>query len=345
MLADQREGAAAAAGGAPRESARLLAIRDVAAPDIPAVRDVLVATWHATYDARLGRDKVAEVVAAWHSVPRLTAQIGQPETAFLLAERCGRVVGTAHADRREDGSVRLGRLYVLPGEQGTGIGRRLLDAALARFPDAARIWLEVEPGNAPAIAFYERQGFRREAAQASCGGRSDLTSIVMARSGAGPREPVVRPARDDDAQDLFGLITLCFAEYPGCYTDPHGDLPDLRAPGSTAAAKGGAFWVVEDARGRVCACVAVDFPEPGTAELHRLYVRPDQRRRGLGERLVALVEDHARGQGARRIVFWSDTRFTGAHRLYGRLGYRQLAGTRDLGDISNSVEYRFEKEL
>jgi putative acetyltransferase len=155
----------------------------------------------------------------------------------------------------------------------------------------------------------------------------------------------VRPARDDDAQDLFGLITLCFADYPGCYTDPHDDLPDLRAPASTAAAKGARFFVVEDERARVCACVAVDFPEAGTAELHRLYVRPDQRGRGLGERLVRLVEDEARGEGARRMVFWSDTRFTTAHRLYTRLGYRPTGETRELGDISNSSEYRFEKEL
>ena len=41
----------------------------------------------------------------------------------------------------------------------------------------------------------------------------------------------IRRARDDDAQDLFGLLALCFAEYPGCYVDPHEDLTDLRTPG------------------------------------------------------------------------------------------------------------------
>jgi len=155
----------------------------------------------------------------------------------------------------------------------------------------------------------------------------------------------LRPAADADAQDLFGLLSLCFAEYPGCFVDPHDDLPDLRAAGSSFGRRGGAFWVVEDERGRVCACVAVDFPEAGAAELHRLYVRPDQRGRGLGAALVRKVERHAREEGATRIFFWSDTRFTNAHRLYERLGYARVPGQRDLGDISNSVEYRFEKEL
>ncbi|KAA2235310.1 GNAT family N-acetyltransferase [Salinarimonas soli] len=171
-------------------------------------------------------------------------------------------------------------------------------------------------------------------------------AAVLTLEIAGAAALVLRPVRDDDAQDLYGLLTLCFAEFPGCFTDPHGDLPDLRAPATAIAGKpGGAFWAVEDERGRVGACVCVDFPEPGTAELHRLYVRADLRRRGLAERLVRLVEAHAAGQGARRVVFWSDTRFTNAHRLYERLGYVRAPGTRDLGDVSNSVEYFYAKEL
>jgi len=141
--------------------------------------------------------------------------------------------------------------------------------------------------------------------------------------------PVIRPVADSDRQDLFGLIAVCYADYPGCFVDPHDDLPDLRVPSTSYDRTGGAFWAVEDERGRVCACVAVDFPESGTAELHRLYVRPDQRGMGLGS----------------RIVLWSDTRFVTAHRLYTRLGYVQGEEQRQLADISRSAEYRFEKAL
>ncbi len=157
--------------------------------------------------------------------------------------------------------------------------------------------------------------------------------------------PVIRPVADGDRQDLFGLIGICYADYPGCFVDPHDDLPHLRAPGSSYAQTDGAFWVVEDERGRVCACVAVDFPEVKTAELHRLYVRPDRRGMGLGSCLVHQAEAHARSRGASRMVLWSDTRFVTAHRLYTRLGYVQNEGQRQLADISQSVEYRFEKAL
>jgi putative acetyltransferase len=168
--------------------------------------------------------------------------------------------------------------------------------------------------------------------------------------------PRLRAAADSDAQDLFGLLTLCFAEYPGCYTDPHDDLPDLVKPGhwkerrgSDGRLLGGEFLVVEDERGRVSACIALDFPKlevDGTpvAELHRLYVRPDRRGRGLAARLVAHVEAVAREAGARHMELWSDTRFETAHRLYERLGYAR-GGSRPLGDISNSTEFFFAKSL
>jgi GNAT superfamily N-acetyltransferase len=154
-----------------------------------------------------------------------------------------------------------------------------------------------------------------------------------------------RPARDEDAQDLFGLLTLCFAEFPGCFIDPHDDLADLLRPAHAFAERKGHFWVVDDARGRVCACVALDHPEAGAAEMHRLYVRPDRRRTGLGQALVEHGERQARFGGAALLVLWSDTRFDAAHRLYERLGYVRTGHARELNDISRSTEHRFEKPL
>jgi putative acetyltransferase len=58
-----------------------------------------------------------------------------------------------------------------------------------------------------------------------------------------------------------------------------------------------------------------------------------------------MAEDHARARGATMMVFWSDTRFTTAHRLYERSGYAMSSETRDLGDVSRTREYRFEKAL
>jgi GNAT superfamily N-acetyltransferase len=158
-------------------------------------------------------------------------------------------------------------------------------------------------------------------------------------------DPLIRPVRDDDAQELIGLITLCFAEYPGSFFDPHGDMPDIVRPAQSRLAREGQFLVLEDARGRITACIGVDFPDSATAELHRLYVRPDTRGRGLAKLLTLRVEDFAREHGASRMVMWSDTRFIKAHALYEGLGYTRSQITRSLGDISLSREFFFEKVL
>ncbi len=62
-----------------------LVIRDAEAADLPAVRALLVETWHATYDGIYGWQRVAEITNAWHSLENLGAQLGRENGAFLVA--------------------------------------------------------------------------------------------------------------------------------------------------------------------------------------------------------------------------------------------------------------------
>lgn len=331
----------------------MTAIRSAIIADLPAVRDLLVATWHATYDAVYGVGEVSAITDRWHSIEALARQLGSENGAFLVAEAGGMLIGTAYARAVDAQTAELSRLYVLPHQQGAGAGKALLLACACAFPKAKIMRLEVEASNTRAITFYARFGFIERARTATCGG--DAVAAKAALVMEAPL-PLLRRAADSDAQDLFGLLSLCFAEYPGCFVDPHEDLPDLVRPGHWGERRaqdgrllGGEFLVVEDEKGRVCACVAVDFPEieadgSPVAELHRLYVRPDCRGRGLAKRLTAHAEALARAIGARRMILWSDTRFTKAHALYASLGYVR-GGTRPLGDISNSIEFFFEKAL
>jgi ribosomal protein S18 acetylase RimI-like enzyme len=141
---------------------------------------MLIETWHATYDAWLGAEKVREITAAWHSPEQLAAQVDRPDSLFLLADAAGTLVGTGFANTvGEDGAVEIGRLYVLPHQQGRGIGSALLAALLAGFPAASRIHLDVEPRNAGAIRFYSRHGFAVVAASTDCCGGSGVAHLRM----------------------------------------------------------------------------------------------------------------------------------------------------------------------
>lgn len=160
-----------------------------------------------------------------------------------------------------------------------------------------------------------------------------------------PGGPALRQALDGDADALIALIAACYSEYPGCILDVDREEPALRAIATAFDACGGRFWVAE-AAGKVVGSVGtVPSRAPGGMELKKLYVAREARRLGLGARLCAVVEAEARARGADHVELWSDTRFLDAHRLYERLGYARGPATRELHDLSQSVEYYFKKKL
>ncbi len=162
---------------------------------------------------------------------------------------------------------------------------------------------------------------------------------------AAPVQPIVRDARDTDAAGLIALLGGIFEEYPGCVLDVDGEMPQLRAIATSFAELGGRFWVAE-AGGAVVGCIGLAPCEDGDGiELKHLYVARAARRTGLGTKFVRLVEAEAIARGASLIELWTDTRFADAHRLYAALGYERLPETRELHDLSNSVEYHFIKRL
>lgn len=156
---------------------------------------------------------------------------------------------------------------------------------------------------------------------------------------------VIRPVRDSDAEGLIRLIDTCWSAYEGCILDVDAEEPQLRAMRSHFDALGGDYWVAEGAGGLVAAGGGwAPAADPIGAELHKLYVLAELRRQGIARRLIAMAEAAARSRGSRFVELWSDTRFLEAHAFYEALGYRRTGRTRELNDLSNTVEFHFVKE-
>ena len=109
----------------------LVHIRPARSDDLADVRDLLVETWHDTYDALLGAETVTRITDEWHSVESLLRQLDLPNTCFLVAEEKSRIVGHVFANGQHLPVLVLARLYVRPYCQRRGIGKALLDAAAA----------------------------------------------------------------------------------------------------------------------------------------------------------------------------------------------------------------------
>jgi GNAT superfamily N-acetyltransferase len=164
-------------------------IRPAAVADLAAVRDVLVTTWHDTYDAIDGPEAVTRITDLWHSVAVLNAQLTnsrhQPSVFLVATERqTGQIVATSLAHLEPDGAtVMLARLYCRPEHQRTGLGSRLLQVTLASFATARRVQLEVAPQNARAIAFYRAQGYSQVSTTQNCGEPgSGLAALIFEKT-------------------------------------------------------------------------------------------------------------------------------------------------------------------
>ena len=154
--------------------------------------------------------------------------------------------------------------------------------------------------------------------------------------------PTIVPATRADAPGVIALIGRVFAEY-GWIWDPAAEVPDLLR-WTPYEPPGGAFFVIREGR-RIVGSVGVDRVEADAAELHRLYLDPGMRGRGLGDALVETILGWCRARDIPRLVLWSDTRFVHAHRLYLRHGFRR-AGERELAeDVNQTREFRFERTV
>lgn len=154
----------------------------------------------------------------------------------------------------------------------------------------------------------------------------------------------LRPARDNDGPGLAALLQSVFAEYPGClYAD--GEFPEFAAPAQHYAARGGQLWVVER-QGRIAGCLAI-FPKafPGLWELSKVYLASELRGSGLATSLLDTAITFAKARGAKRVILYSDTRFTRGHAFYAKHGFVQIPGTRVLHDVSHSLEFGFVRDL
>jgi len=161
----------------------MLAIRRATQADAPAVSALLIATWHDTYDAMLGPERVAEITARWHAPDVLARQAGAAGPAFLVAQTREGIVGHAfaHPDRGDPGLVLLQRLYVRPEAQRRGVGEALLAAVLDAFASARAVRLEAQAENAKALRFYGKHGFVAVARKHACGSESGVATVVMER--------------------------------------------------------------------------------------------------------------------------------------------------------------------
>jgi GNAT superfamily N-acetyltransferase len=134
-------------------------IRPASFSDIPFIRDLAYRTWPTSYRDLLGSKQMEYMLDLFYSQASLEKQM-QEHHYFYLALLQYQPVGFASFSSTGKDIYKLQKLYVLPAEQKSGVGKTLLEMVetVSKSMGAKRLSLNVNRKNA-AKDFYERNGF------------------------------------------------------------------------------------------------------------------------------------------------------------------------------------------
>ena len=157
-------------------------VRTAGPADAEQVRGLLIESWRHTYVPMHGADKIEPVIARWHTLAAVKANIANRQGEMLVADDGRALGGMAFAVMSDDRkSVQLKLLYVHPLHLRQGLGRDLFAEIETCFPDAESLELEVDRKNGAAIAFYARHGMEIAGEVGCCGGEADIPAFVMTK--------------------------------------------------------------------------------------------------------------------------------------------------------------------
>jgi ribosomal protein S18 acetylase RimI-like enzyme len=141
------------------ESTTSITFRDAVAADIPALSELHVTTWNATYNTTRG-PTIATRTWQWNQV---FAKQDRRDFVLVLEDRNGRLIGFTWG-RPHEGAFEgeLSKIYLRWEYHGLGLGRRMMAETARRFLERGihSFVLFAELSN-PTLGFYDRMGGER----------------------------------------------------------------------------------------------------------------------------------------------------------------------------------------
>lgn len=135
-------------------------IRDADVGDIHIIQRIARETWPHAYGDILSHEQLVYMLDALYSETALQKLIESKQQRFLLLIENNTPVAFAAYGLWDAQVYKLNKLYILPGQQGKGYGRALVEEVIvrARNHQATKLLLNVNRHN-KAVDFYKKIGF------------------------------------------------------------------------------------------------------------------------------------------------------------------------------------------
>jgi putative acetyltransferase len=236
------------------------------------------------------------------------ATLVDPTARYLVAVMGGDAVACGAIKALDIDTAELKRMYVHPAYRGRGIARRILAAMEDLAAGRRHTTLRLETGVhfADAIALYLAAGYRPIPRFGQY--QRNVFSRCFEKRLDGTERAVRLLRRNCDDPAVTALLATGYdvAEAGRYPIDNH------------------AKFVVVCVDGEPVGCGGIQLLDDQTAEVKRMYVRPEHRGNGLARRMLAALEDLAVGAHYPLIRLETGTPQPEAIGLYEAAGYRAI---------------------
>lgn len=138
-----------------------IVIRNWTREDFPIVKNILLTTWKNTYTF-IPEEDILTHFEKFYSADRLIEIFNDPFSKGIIAEVNSIPAGWLKLfEDIINKKYCVSSLYVLPGYQGLGLGKKLLNEAyrIAKEKQFNKVWLGVMKQNVKSLEWYKNLGF------------------------------------------------------------------------------------------------------------------------------------------------------------------------------------------
>lgn len=138
----------------------MIEIKKVGTESIPVIKSIAETTWPVAYGEILTQEQLAYMLHLIYSESALEDQM-QKGQQFIIANDENKAVAFAAYSPKENNSTiyKLHKIYILPNQQGKGLGKLLVDYIIKDIAPCSILHLNVNRHN-KARFFYEKLGFK-----------------------------------------------------------------------------------------------------------------------------------------------------------------------------------------
>lgn len=163
-------------------------LRKCTTEDIALLRELSIMTYYESFAHLNTNENMAAYLENAFNIKRLTKEFNDTNSEFYFLCHNGQIAGyiklneaPSQTDINDKNALEIERIYVVYEFQGTGLGRFLLEQAIAKAVERNKkyVWLGVWEKNEKAIHFYKKNGFYEIDTHAFIMGEDVQTDFIL----------------------------------------------------------------------------------------------------------------------------------------------------------------------